>query len=338
MESLACKRLLHLLEEKPRPAQMRGLPKLHKEGIPMRPITSGIGSAPHRLAKCLAKPLSAALGTISCSHLKNSADLLDRLKDVDVRGKKMASFDVKSLFTNVSVDGAMEAVSRVLQGFSDEQLPLPKEDFISLVQLCVSFGSFQFKDTEYKQKSGLAMGNPLTAVLAPLFMEMLEEDHYKAIVGRGATWLRYCDDVITFLPEMTDLQMIIQDLNAVDPSIQFTVEQEQDTKLAFLDVLIHRRPDDLQFSVYRKPTNKDDLIHYFSAHSARVKSGVVIGFYLRALRICSPCFLQDELDYIVATFLRLKFPLAMLLRLQKTARGILQRGRKGAEKTYSDSS
>ena len=158
--------------------------KLHKEGIPMRPITSGIGSAPHRLAKCLAKPLSAALGTISCSDLKKkSADLLDRLKDVDVRGKKMASFDVKSLFTNVSVDGAMGAVRRVLQGFSDEQLPLPKDEFISLVQLCVSFGSFQFKDTEYEQKSGLAMGNPLSAVLAPLFMETLEEDHYKVIVG-----------------------------------------------------------------------------------------------------------------------------------------------------------
>ena len=89
------KQLLHLLEEKPRPAQMKGLPMIHKEGIPMRPITSGIGSAPHRLAKCLAKPLSAALGIISCSHLKKSADLLDRLKDVDVRGMKMASFDVK---------------------------------------------------------------------------------------------------------------------------------------------------------------------------------------------------------------------------------------------------
>lgn len=54
---------------------------------------------------------------------------------------------------------------------------------------------------------------------------------------------------------------------------------------------------------------------------------MVIGFYLRALRICSPCFLQDELDYIVQVFLRLKFPLAMLIRLQKTARNIYQRGR-----------
>ena len=35
----------------------------------MHPITSGIGIAPHRLAKVLAKPLSAALGVISGAHL-----------------------------------------------------------------------------------------------------------------------------------------------------------------------------------------------------------------------------------------------------------------------------
>ena len=232
------------------------------------------------------------------------------------------------------MDGALSAVRRVLQGFSDEQLPLPKEDFISLVQLCVTFGSFEFNGTEYTQKSGLAMGNPLSAVLAPLFMETLEEDHYRDIVGRDATWLRYCDNVIAFLPETTDLQAVIQELNAVNTSIQFTVEEEHDTKIAFLDVRIHRRPDDLQFSVYRKPTNKDDLIHYFSAHSARVKSGVVIGFYLRALRICSTCFLQDELNHVKDTFLRLRFPLAMLLRLQKTARSIFQRGRKREKRTH----
>ena len=55
------KQLLFTLEQDPTP-RMRGLPKLHKPGVPMRPITSGIGIASHRLAKVLAKPLSAALG------------------------------------------------------------------------------------------------------------------------------------------------------------------------------------------------------------------------------------------------------------------------------------
>ncbi|XP_076028554.1 uncharacterized protein LOC143017676 [Oratosquilla oratoria] len=86
------KELLGLLEEAPRPPTMRGLPKIHKLDLPMRPITSGIGSAPHRLAKRLAKPLSATLGTISDTHLRNSTDLVERLKFIDFKKRKKSQF------------------------------------------------------------------------------------------------------------------------------------------------------------------------------------------------------------------------------------------------------
>ena len=64
----------------------------------MRPITSGVGSAPHRLAKHLARALTKCLGKMSPTHLKNSADLLEKLKGVNHKEKKMVSFDVKSLW------------------------------------------------------------------------------------------------------------------------------------------------------------------------------------------------------------------------------------------------
>ena len=137
---------------------MRGLPKVHKQGIPMRPITSGIGSAPHRLAKVLAKPISRMLGSLSAAHLKNSGDLLERLKDIDMTDKKLASFDVKTLFTNVPVKGAMKAIGKVVSEMPSNSLPMPKADFTNLVQLCLEFESFTFNDVEYVQHQGLAMG------------------------------------------------------------------------------------------------------------------------------------------------------------------------------------
>ena len=79
------RKMQYLLEEAPSAPKMRGLPKMHKPGVPMRPITSGIGSAPHRLAKCLAKPLTQLLGTVSDSHLKNSGHLLSRINDVNLK-------------------------------------------------------------------------------------------------------------------------------------------------------------------------------------------------------------------------------------------------------------
>ena len=313
------KRLLYLLEEKPVTPSMRGLPKTHKPGNPMRPITSGVGSAPHQLAKKLAKPLSELLGKVSRSHLRNSGDLLDRLKDIDIAHKKLASFDVKSLFTNVPIQGAIEAVTRALDENQDAPLPVPKRDFISLVRLCVEFGALEFDGIEFKQVEGLAMGSPLSPVLACLFMEVLEADHFLPIIGPDTTWLRYVDDVLIIVDKDQDLSSILGSINSIHPKIQFTSEEEQDHKLPFLDTIIWNRGSKMLFSVYRKPTNKDDFIHFYSSHSHRTKTGIVLGFFLRAFRICSHEFLEEELQYIRGVFTKLGYPLGLLYQLEKKA-------------------
>ena len=285
----------------------------------MRPITSGVGSAPHQLAKKLAKPLSDLLGKTSGTHLRNSGDLLNRIKDERMSDKKLASFDVKSLFTNVPLQDAMEAVRRALDDNQDIALPVPKADFIRLVRLCVEFGALEFEGNEYKQIDGLAMGSPLSPVLACIFMETLETDHFLNIVGQSTTWLRYVDDILVIVNKQQDLDSVLRKLNDVHPKIQFTCEQEQDGKLPFLDTLIWNRESRLMFSVYRKPTNKNDFIHFYSSHSQRTKTGVVLGFYLRAFRICSKEYLQNELEYIRTTFTKLSYPLGLLLQLEKKA-------------------
>ena len=101
-------------------------------------------------------------------------------------------------------------------------------------------------------------------------------------------------------------------LNAVDEYIQFTVKQKTGNKLPFLDTVVHRVGNIAKFSVYRKPTNNDDFTHYLSGHSDRTKSGVVIGFYLRELRVCDEEFLNDELTYVTQAFQKLFSPLGLL--------------------------
>ena len=316
------RKLQHLLEEDPKAPRMRGLPKVHKPGKPMRPITSGIGSAPHRLAKVLAKPLSRMLGSLNPSHLRNSGELLERLKEIEADNMKLVSFDVKALFTNVTVGGAMKAIKKAVASMPRDSLPIPKTEFIKLVQLCLDFGSFTFNDEEFKQIQGLAMGSPLSPVAACLYMEMLESDHYVEIMGPNSHWMRYVDDVIVVTPEDTDLEERLSRLNEVDPKIQFTMENEHDMSISFLDTLIMRTENGLRFKVYRKETNKEDYIHFYSAHSDRIKSGVVIGFYLRAYRICSEEHLEEELHHIQRIFRSLKYPEAFLARCKQKAKKI----------------
>lgn len=316
------KTLQHLLEQDPRRPRMRGLPKVHKEGIPMRPITSGIGSAPHRLAKMLARPLTKYLGSISESHLKNSGDLLERLKELDFSDMKMASFDVKALFTNVPVKGAMKAIKMAIKDIPDDEFPVPKNHFLKLVELCLDFQVFSYNDDEFAQLDGLAMGSPLSPVAACLYMEMLEREHFLDIMGANVTWFRYVDDVFVLVPEEMNLNEKLKKLNDVEKKIQFTLETENDASLPFLDILIMKRESSAKYRVFRKKTNQDDYIHYFSAHSERVKSGVVIGFFLRAHRICSDEYLEAEIKHIFDSFLKLKYPRAFIVRCLRKARQI----------------
>ena len=64
------------------------------------------------------------------------------------------------------------------------------------------------------------------------------------------------------------------------------LEVEKEGMIAFLDACIVKTSSGFKFKVHGKPTNKEDYIHFYSAHSDRIKSGIVIGFLLRALRIC----------------------------------------------------
>ncbi|XP_069982900.1 uncharacterized protein [Penaeus vannamei] len=151
--------------------------------------------------------------------------------------RKFVSFDVKSLFTNVPIDGAIKVAQRALRRVDEDELQLQLDDYIELIRLCVEFGPFEFRGREYEQIQGLAMGSPLSAVLAQLSMETLEADHYRNIVGRNVVWLCYVDDILTLVPDL------LHRLNAIRPSIQFTAEEERDEQLPFLDTMIHRRPD-----------------------------------------------------------------------------------------------
>ena len=79
-------------------------------------------------------------------------------------------------------------------------------------------------------------------------------------------------------------------------------------QIPFLDVLIHKGPSGLHFSVYRKPTNSNAYIHYYSFHDKRTKKAVILGLFLRAYRICNSETLGDEILNIERIFANLRYP------------------------------
>ena len=113
-----------------------------------------------------------------------------------------------------------------------------------------------------------------------------------------------------------NLEAKFSELNSVDTRIKFNLEKENRGAIAFLDTKITRE-DRVRFKVYRKPTNKECYVHFYSGHRDSVKQGIIIGFFLRAYRTCSEEFLDDEIQHIISSFTKLKYPKGLLLDLKR---------------------
>ena len=81
------------------------------------------------------------------------------------------------------------------------------------------------------------------------------------------------DDVISLWNYgEAELRGLLDHLNTYDRNLQFTLDVETENKLPFLDVLIIRNADKLDFNIYRKPTqNNNSNLHFNSNHPPQLK-------------------------------------------------------------------
>ncbi|XP_042202209.1 uncharacterized protein LOC121852182, partial [Callorhinchus milii] len=260
-----------------RPPRLYGLPKIHKEGTPLRPIVSTINSPTYKLARFLSDTLLPFTGKTSSAVL-NSTQLVSMVKDMVLSPDDiLVSFDVVSLFTKVPVPDTLTIIEDLVQHGLNSDVP-------ALVRHCLTNTYFTRNGTFYKQNEGTPMGSPLSPVIANMFMEKFESDAIHTSTQRPSLWKRYVDDTFVIWPHgLPALNHFLDHINSRHPSIRFTMEVEKDGKLPFLDILFERRPDgSLGHSVYRKAIHTDSYLKPDSHHHPSQKNSLIKTLYHRA--------------------------------------------------------
>jgi hypothetical protein len=90
--------------------RLYGLPKLHKTGIPLRPILSMVNTPQHKLAKWLITKLNPIREKLVTHTVKDTFQFVNEVKDMNIGGKYLVSFDVQSLFTNLPLEETIQTV------------------------------------------------------------------------------------------------------------------------------------------------------------------------------------------------------------------------------------
>jgi len=95
-------------------------------------------------------------------------------------------------------------------------------------------------------------------------------------------YFRYVDNILVMYKEdQTNIHNMLDDFNSAVPNMKFTLENEENNKIDFLDITIAKGHDSLLFEIYRKPTTTDVIIHNDSCRPSEHKTAAIRYFYNR---------------------------------------------------------
>ena len=281
-----------LLCQHPRFASYYMLPKVHKnlQNPPGRPIISGNESITEPASKYVdyfIKPFVAKLP----SYIQDSTQVLKKIAQIQNIGSCiMATMDVESLYSNIVHDEGLEALRHFLRSRPDDLMP-PSAFIIQLTEWTLKNNVFLFQDKLYKQEKGTAMGACFAPNYANLFLGLWEEQYIFSNLNpykdKIVYWGRYIDDICLFFSSSEqELLEFHAYVNSVNENLKLTLEYDRQA-INFLDLRISK--DDqgyLHTSIFRKPTDRNTILHADSFHPPWLIKNIPYGQIQRLRRIC----------------------------------------------------
>lgn len=239
-----------------------GLPKIHKQNSPLRPITSSMKLPCYELSKYIGKILQNVTNN-SIYSVKNSFEFIEKAKLLKLHDNDvLVSFDAVSLFTNIPVQLAINIVKKKWN-FIKEHTKLSLTKFLEILNFCLNENILlQYNNKVYKQIHGMPMGNPLSPTIADLVLDFLLDESFQ-VLERPKFLSKYVDDIFVVMDyrKIDDMLLVF---NGFDSKIQFTIEEEHNREIAFLDVKVYRDEGRLSFNWHQKPTASGRLINFRS--------------------------------------------------------------------------
>ena len=243
-----------------------------------------------------------------------------------VPGECLSSYDVSALFTSVLIDPALKIIKDLLvrNPTLKDRTVIGIDDIILLLEFCLKNTYFSFQGQFFEQVEGVAMGSPVSPIVANLYMEYLEQKALSTAPHPPRFWCRYVNDTFVIHKE-ANKQGFLQHINSVDPAIKFTVEDnKEDGSIPFLDTIVKPEVNgSLSITVYRKPTHTDQYIQWDSHHNLSAQFSVINTLFHRAKTVCSnPELLKQEKEHLRKALTQCKYPDWALDKVEKGSTGL----------------
>jgi hypothetical protein len=104
--------------------------------------------------------------------------------------------------------------------------------------------TFNTRTNSSNQKNGIAMGSPISGMIAEIYLQQIEELHIRHWIESKEIiyYERYVDDIIImFNHSKTNETPISSIINGINEQLEFKATFEVNKSINYLDLTIHRR-------------------------------------------------------------------------------------------------
>jgi hypothetical protein len=206
-----------------RPGRFYMLPKIHKKGIPGRPICSSNKHPTERISEFVDHHIRKYVTELP-SHIRDTQHFIKKLKEIEQLpiGSLLVTMDVTSLYTNIPNKEGIDAVLHHIR--RDHSAKIQAQKIGKLLELVLHCNHFEFNNKLYLQIGGTAMGTRVAPSLANLFLGRFEEQLLKNVPCKPRLWRRFIDDIFMIWTHGEDkLNEFVEYTNNQHPTIKVLV-------------------------------------------------------------------------------------------------------------------
>ena len=188
------------------------------------------------------------------------------------------------MFPNIDNHLGINAITEALNSRTTN---FPSTDcIIEAVKICLQHNNSQFKDENFLQIHGTAMGPKNACSYADVAMGIIDKKAKSGII-KPNLWWRYRDDIFDLWTQgYSKLIEFTEFINSLYPTIKFTLVHSP-TSLNVLDLTLNLVEGYIQTDIYSKPTDNRMYLLRNSAHPAHCSKAIPFGVATRVKRNCS---------------------------------------------------
>lgn len=157
------------------------------------------------------------------------------------------------------------------------------------------------------------MGNPLSGTLATFVLNDFLHEFFKD-TATPTLIHKYVDDMFLIMKH-SEIDEMMTKINSRHPTLKFTIEREQQHKIAFLDVTVIRENNILHTNWYRKSIASGRVLNYLSSHPYNMKRSVATSFAKRVIRLSNKRYHNENYEIIQDTLHKNNYPTSMINRI-----------------------